>query len=97
LIEGREQEITNIVKSIEELATIFKDLAVLVVDQGTVLDRIDWNLQQSETHIVAGREELQQGEKYQKSASKKYLIILLCLIVLGMILGLIISQKAKKK
>ncbi len=33
LIETREQEITNIVKSIEELATIFKDLAVLVVDQ----------------------------------------------------------------
>lgn len=33
LIATREQEITNIVSSINELSTIFKDLAALVVDQ----------------------------------------------------------------
>lgn len=62
-----------------------------------MLDRIDYNLEQAETHIQEGRQELEQGEKYQKSASKKYLIILLCLVVLGMILGLIITSKSKHK
>ncbi len=33
-------------KSIEELSVIFKELAVLVIDQGTVLDRIDYNMEQ---------------------------------------------------
>ena len=36
----------DIAKSIEELATIFKELAVLVIDQGTILDRIDFNMEQ---------------------------------------------------
>lgn len=37
---------TAAVKSIEDLSTIFKELAVLVIDQGTILDRIDFNMEQ---------------------------------------------------
>ena len=40
----RDEEIVRIAKSIEELAAIFKELAVLVIDQGTILDRIDYNM-----------------------------------------------------
>ena len=32
-------------ESINELAEIFKELTVLIVDQGTILDRIDYNLE----------------------------------------------------
>lgn len=42
----RDQEIQHIARSIEELSQIFKELAVLVIDQGTVLDRIDFNMEQ---------------------------------------------------
>ena len=44
--EERDAEITRIAQSIEELSQIFKELAVLVIDQGTVLDRIDYNMEQ---------------------------------------------------
>lgn len=40
----KDEEITNLVKSINDLAGIFKDLSVLVVEQGTILDRIDHNI-----------------------------------------------------
>ena len=40
-INQRDKEIAAIAKSIGELATIFKELSVLVIDQGTILDRID--------------------------------------------------------
>lgn len=46
IIRDRDQEIVAIAKSIEELSQIFKELAVLVIDQGTVLDRIDYNMEQ---------------------------------------------------
>jgi t-SNARE complex subunit (syntaxin) len=44
--EERDAEITRIAQSIEELSQIFKELAVLVIDQGTILDRIDFNMEQ---------------------------------------------------
>ncbi|EGD83020.1 hypothetical protein PTSG_03656 [Salpingoeca rosetta] len=92
-IAQREQEITNIVKSINDLALIFKDLAELVVDQGTILDRIDYNLELTERRVESGRRELEQGQKYQKSAAKKYVIILLVLIVVAMLFALILKGK----
>jgi uncharacterized FlaG/YvyC family protein len=45
VIEQREQEINDIAKGIIELADIFKDLQSMVIDQGTMLDRIDYNVE----------------------------------------------------
>lgn len=46
-VAERDEEIRRIVESIAELQSIFKDLAGLVADQGTVLDRIDYNMEQT--------------------------------------------------
>src|SRR5436853_4014619 len=41
----REREINEIAQGIIELADIFKDLQMMIIDQGTVLDRIDYNVE----------------------------------------------------
>ena len=51
-VAKRDREINSIVESIEELSQIFKELAVLVIDQGTVLDRIDYNMEQVSGWLV---------------------------------------------
>lgn len=47
----RGKEISNIARSINELAVLFKDLSVLVVEQGTILDRIDYNVKEAKENM----------------------------------------------
>ena len=51
-VEQRDEEIRRIVESIAELQSIFSDLANLVADQGTVLDRIDYNMEQTVVKVL---------------------------------------------
>jgi syntaxin 16 len=44
-VDDRDQDINSLVQSINQLGQIFKQMGQLVVEQGTVLDRIDVNLE----------------------------------------------------
>merc|ERR1712004_813926 len=80
MVEEREREITNIVQSITELNSIFRDLAQMIVDQGTVLDRIDYNVEHASFRTEQGLKQLQKAETYQKKNRK-----MMCIIVLGVL------------
>jgi syntaxin 16 len=58
VIAQREQEINDIAKGIIELADIFKDLQTMVIDQGTMLDRIDYNVERMAVDVKEAEKEL---------------------------------------
>jgi len=77
--EQRSTEICQIATSISDLHTVFKELAVLVIDQGTILDRIDYNIEQVVHQSVEANKQLQKAEKSQKSnRAMKCIMILVC-------------------
>jgi len=90
-VQSRRREVEQIAKSISELAEIFNDLAILVVDQGTVLDRIDYNIISTDHHVQEANEELDQANEYQKGARTKMCIIFVCVGILALIIALIIK------
>ncbi|KAF9118753.1 hypothetical protein BGW39_000886 [Mortierella sp. 14UC] len=92
-ITQREQEINHISKSIFQLADIFKDLQSMVIDQGTLLDRIDFNVEQASVHLQDAVYELDEGEKYQKKARNRKIILLLILIIVGLFIILIFKPR----
>ena len=57
-IAQREHEINDIAKGIIELSDIFKDLQGMVIDQGTMLDRIDYNVEKMAVDVKEAEKEL---------------------------------------
>ncbi|XP_019640220.1 PREDICTED: syntaxin-16-like isoform X1 [Branchiostoma belcheri] len=92
VVEEREREINKIVQSISDLNEIFRDLAQIVVEQGTVLDRIDYNIEQTATKVDSGLQQLQKAEKYQKKNRKMLLILVLAVIVIIMFIILVATK-----
>lgn len=92
VIEQREKEIQHIVSSIADLNQIFQDLSALIVEQGTILDRIDYNVEQASVKVEEGLEQLKKGEKYQKSSRKMLIIILLAVIIIVLLISLVVTK-----
>jgi len=57
-IAQREREINDIAHGIIELADIFKELQGMVIDQGTMLDRIDYNIENMAVNVKEADKEL---------------------------------------
>lgn len=54
-----------------------KELAIMVHDQGTVLDRIDYNIEQTQVQVYEGYKQLKKADSYQRANKKLYCILML--------------------
>lgn len=92
MAEHREKEVIKIVQSIADLHDIFKDLGQMVHEQGTVLDRIDYNVEQTQTLVTEGYKQLQRAEMYQRKNRKMHCILILASVTLFMMILLIFTK-----
>ncbi|KAI9669572.1 MAG: hypothetical protein M1817_004615 [Caeruleum heppii] len=96
VIMQREREINDIAKGIIELADIFKDLQTMIIDQGTMLDRIDYNVERMAVDVKAADKELTVASGYQRRSAKRKIILLLILLVVGMFILLLVKPKRQR-
>ena len=82
----KNEAINSLVQNIIDLADIFKELNSLVVIQGTILDRVDYNIQKTLDNTKEANKQLIKAEQYQKCSRAAGCIALL----VGMILLLIL-------
>jgi len=91
-IRRREQEINSIVQSIQDLNTIFRDLAAMVTEQGEVVDRIDYNIENTSIKVEHGLEQLKKASKYQKNNRKMKCILILALTLIFLLFLLVLLK-----
>ena len=96
-IEQREAEIIALAKSVEQLADLFQQLSVLVVEQGTLLDHIESNCGVAERNTQVAVVQLRAASKSQRSSRCKLCIVLLAGLVLVAVCALIVVLAVKIK
>ena len=75
------QEIASLAQSMGDLAQIFKELNNLVVEQGTIVDRIDYNIEQALESTVQGKKHVVGAKKASDSYRAKWIILVLLVLI----------------
>ena len=96
MTEEREKAITRVAESVGELAEIFKEIQGLVIDQGTILDRIDYNIEQAADRVSHAVVELKKATEYQKK-SRAMLCIYVLLLLCGLMIIILVIKNASKQ
>ncbi|ELP88191.1 syntaxin-16, putative [Entamoeba invadens IP1] len=91
LVNSRVEEIKKIAKTVQELAEMTRELNSLVHEQGTIVDRIDYNIQHTEKHVAKAVQEIKQAEKYQKATRVKIIVLILLLLIVGGVIVLVLK------
>eukprot|EP00958_Prasinococcus_capsulatus_P008790 scaffold870_cov393-Prasinococcus_capsulatus_cf.AAC.20 len=86
LLEEREAGIEQIQRDVQDVHEVFKDLAILVNEQGGMLEDIESNIVAAEDHIQGGNQAIEKAQKYQKSARNKLCFgLVLALSLVGLL------------
>lgn len=81
-IQDRHKDILKLEKSIRELHELFLDMAILVNQQGEMIDQIEFNIGQAGDFIGESKKQLKVAAKYKASARRKKICIVLILILI---------------
>nr|XP_033793180.1 syntaxin-7 [Geotrypetes seraphini]XP_033793181.1 syntaxin-7 [Geotrypetes seraphini]XP_033793182.1 syntaxin-7 [Geotrypetes seraphini]XP_033793183.1 syntaxin-7 [Geotrypetes seraphini] len=96
LIEERESSIRQLETDIMNINEIFKDLGLMVHEQGDMIDSIEANVESAEVNVQQANQQLARAEEYQRKSRRKICIIILVLAVALVVLALIIWLATRK-
>ena len=80
-LKSRDTDLNQLLDSMNNLASTFKDLKNLVVEQGTILDRIDYNIDTAGENTAKGKQHLINAENIQKKSCFRNLLLVLIVVI----------------
>ena len=80
-LRRRDNELNNLLESVNELAELFKEMQSLVMEQGTILDRIDYNIDIASINISQGKKNIVKADKHMKNNCFRNVIIVLLICI----------------
>lgn len=88
LEQMRDDDLGQLVTMMNELNSLFRDMSLLIFEQGTMLDRIDTKIELAVQDVQRGNDELEQANEHQSSNCFYYYIFILvglitiCLLIM---------------
>jgi len=90
-VQERDGQVRALLNSLTALHEVFQDVNTLVLEQGTVLDQIDYNLITSKESIEKAGEELVVAKKHQDAGLFKLCLLFLLVMILGFALVIVLK------
>ncbi|XP_066145744.1 syntaxin-1A isoform X5 [Euwallacea fornicatus] len=90
-IEARHADIIKLENSIRELHDMFMDMAMLVENQGEMIDRIEFHVEHAVDYVQTATQDTKKALRYQSRARRKKIFIIICLIILLVVLIVILA------
>ena len=89
-MRAQNNEITRLIQMMNELNDLFRDVSLLVFEQGSILDRIDTKIQVAVKEVEDGNKQLEKANKNDESSCYYYYLgVVLFLIVLCLVIVLL--------
>lgn len=89
LAESEQQDYVSLLNSLKSLNEMFKDLYGLVIEQGTILDRIDYNMSLTHERVTKASAEIKKAAKHQEAGQFKLCVLLLVVLIMGFVIALL--------
>ncbi|XP_062930123.1 syntaxin-2 isoform X2 [Mobula hypostoma] len=90
-IESRHKDIMKLEASIRELHDMFVDMAMLVEQQGEMVNNIESHVVNAVEYVERAKEETKKAMRYQGKARRKMFLIIICVVVLLAVIALIVG------
>ncbi|XP_021927507.1 syntaxin-1A isoform X3 [Zootermopsis nevadensis] len=90
-IEARHADIIKLENSIRELHDMFMDMAMLVENQGEMIDRIEYHVEHAVDYVQTATQDTKKALKYQSKARRKKILIIICLLIVLAILIIVLA------
>eukprot|EP01006_Ploeotia_vitrea_P042909 TRINITY_DN66668_c7_g1_i1.p1 TRINITY_DN66668_c7_g1~~TRINITY_DN66668_c7_g1_i1.p1 ORF type:complete len:278 (+),score=35.64 TRINITY_DN66668_c7_g1_i1:59-892(+) len=82
-IQENHRDILRIEASVRELNQMFADMALLVDEQGELMDDIQYNVERSIAYVERGRQELRSARKHAKKGRRRICCVVCVLVTLS--------------
>ena len=91
----RDTQLNDLLNNVNDLAEIYKDMQNLVMEQGSILDRIDYNIDIASTNVTSGKNSIIKANEYHKNNCFRNVIIVLlvCIFIEALLLIFKFIQK----
>ena len=81
LLQERDHELDKIVKGVNNLHEMFKDMNILVNEQGTILDRIDYNIDLGFDNVAKAKKKINSANESRKGSCFRNAVLFLMMFI----------------
>ncbi|XP_067128029.1 syntaxin-like [Centruroides vittatus] len=93
-INARHADIMKLERNIKELHEMFMDMAMIIENQGEIIDRIEFNVQNTVEYTEKAKNEIVQALELQKKSRKLKIIIIVVVLVIIIVIAVPVAVQS---